>query len=374
MDSCYSGVLTLRGGKIPSSVPDDIQELARRTARQVITAGGKDQQVQDNGPGGHSVFMHYVLEALDRGAADFNKDGFVTAGELATYLQSTATSAYQTPASGTLSGHGGGEYLFRVGESSNPANVRKSMVVSTSNSASVRSGETGDKFALDQRAYGLFTDAYLAFYRSQYREAANGFTEVLRLQPDNPAAYDNRALCYYNLHEYEKAKSDADKTIAIQPTAHAFYTHSLVYYALKNIPEAMRDLNEAIRLHPSGSEYYRLLGQLYEDSNEMEFAIREYGEAIKRAPSDKSLYEQRAHAYYVVKDYSAAVSDYNRSIEIDPNQFDAVMWRGHSYNALKRYKEALSDYERALQINPDSKTAQEFRDSIRMLMNGTHAN
>jgi len=50
MDSCYSGLaLTRGGGELPSS-QNYLNEIARRQARQMFTAGGADQQVADNGP------------------------------------------------------------------------------------------------------------------------------------------------------------------------------------------------------------------------------------------------------------------------------------------------------------------------------------
>jgi len=53
MDSCSSGLALTCGGPDANS-QNYIQEIARREARQMFTAGGADQQVADNGPNGHS--------------------------------------------------------------------------------------------------------------------------------------------------------------------------------------------------------------------------------------------------------------------------------------------------------------------------------
>jgi uncharacterized caspase-like protein len=86
MDACYGGLLGTRAGGVDPSIPNYLREVTRRVARQIITAGGKDQQVVDGGPGGHSVFTAYLLEGLRDGLADANGDGFVTFSELAAYL------------------------------------------------------------------------------------------------------------------------------------------------------------------------------------------------------------------------------------------------------------------------------------------------
>jgi tetratricopeptide (TPR) repeat protein len=113
MDSCYGGIFATRTAKVQPSIPGYISEIAKRPARQVLTAGGKGQRVLDNGPNGLSFFMGYLMEAL-QGAADLNGDGYITFSELEAYIGGRASNAYQTPSSGTLPGHGAGEYLFRL--------------------------------------------------------------------------------------------------------------------------------------------------------------------------------------------------------------------------------------------------------------------
>ena len=115
MDSCYGGLLAAtRGSMVSPSVPDYLTNITNRVARQVITAGGKNQEVLDGGPKGHSYFVDYFLEALADGKADMNGDGYITFSELSSYLIPRASNRQQTPAFGYLSGHQAGEYLFRA--------------------------------------------------------------------------------------------------------------------------------------------------------------------------------------------------------------------------------------------------------------------
>jgi hypothetical protein len=115
MDSCYGGLLAVtRGSVVDPGVPDYLEQITKRSARQVITAGGKEQRVLDTGPGGHSYFVNFLLEALRDGRADTNGDGYVTFNELTAYLIPRASNSLQTPSAGILPGHGAGEYLFKV--------------------------------------------------------------------------------------------------------------------------------------------------------------------------------------------------------------------------------------------------------------------
>ncbi|MBT3368081.1 MAG: tetratricopeptide repeat protein [Nitrospina sp.] len=114
MDSCYSGLGLNRSGGVPPKVSDYLRKISSMRVVQIITAGGKGEQVQEKG--GHGLFTTYFLHALG-GEADFNKDNVVTGTELGAYLRPTVSNASgqaQTPLYGRLEGEG--EYLFFVGK------------------------------------------------------------------------------------------------------------------------------------------------------------------------------------------------------------------------------------------------------------------
>lgn len=114
LDACFGGSIGRKGGTITlaQAYPDYIREVARRPSRQFLTAGGEDQKVLAVGPHGYSFFTGYLLEALEEGLGELNSDGYITALELAQYLQMRAANDDQTPGFGDLPGHGLGTFLF----------------------------------------------------------------------------------------------------------------------------------------------------------------------------------------------------------------------------------------------------------------------
>ena len=115
MDACYSGLALTRGGSAGGGGADRRQylmEITRRQSREVLTAGGGDEQVADNGPGGHSIFTWTLLQGLG-GKADLDGDGAITATELAAYVAPGVSSlSRQTPVFGHLVGSEGGDLVF----------------------------------------------------------------------------------------------------------------------------------------------------------------------------------------------------------------------------------------------------------------------
>ncbi len=115
MDSCYGGMLgaETRESLVDPRIPDYLSNIADRITRQVLTAGGKGQEVVDGGSKGHSVFVDAILEGLVDGKADKNRNGYITFNELSDYVLQRASNRYQTPLASVLPGNQGGEYLFR---------------------------------------------------------------------------------------------------------------------------------------------------------------------------------------------------------------------------------------------------------------------
>jgi hypothetical protein len=114
MDSCYSGLAMTRAAGGFSKDRSYIEEVTRRTARQILTAGGAEQQVADDGPNGHSVFTWALLQGLE-GQADLDGNGVITASELGAYVSPIVSNfARQTPAVGNMLGSEGGEFIFEL--------------------------------------------------------------------------------------------------------------------------------------------------------------------------------------------------------------------------------------------------------------------
>jgi tetratricopeptide (TPR) repeat protein len=113
MDSCYSGLGLSRAYGLAVDAGGYLKKVSAMRAVQIVTAGGKGEQVQERA--GHGLFTTYFLRAIN-GEADINGDNIVTGMELGAYLRpsvSDASHQQQTPLFGRLEGEG--EFIFFVG-------------------------------------------------------------------------------------------------------------------------------------------------------------------------------------------------------------------------------------------------------------------
>ena len=243
MDSCYSGLALMRGAPVAAS-QNYLQEIARREARQMFTAGGADQQVADNGPSGHSVFTWTLLQALD-GRADLNNDGAITGSELAAYVAPAVSAlSQQTPAFGSMAGSEGGDFIFelrheneflsgdsaQLGDDGIRLNVELERLRLENEKLTrelaaaetrLRQVETpAAQAAMDPAPIGAaaLNDLGMRLYKEKsYSEAARRFVAAARLDDDNALFANNAGFALFKLQEYDDAVRWFEKAIAIDP-------------------------------------------------------------------------------------------------------------------------------------------------------------
>jgi hypothetical protein len=114
VDACYSGLAAVSERGLSAETEQYIGKLANLRSRQILTAGGKGEQVMENDEWGHSAFTYKLLEGLENGASDADGDGVITSGEIAQYIKSRVpriTNNHQTPQFKNLTADEG-EFIF----------------------------------------------------------------------------------------------------------------------------------------------------------------------------------------------------------------------------------------------------------------------
>ncbi|KAA8997081.1 polysaccharide deacetylase family protein [Stenotrophomonas cyclobalanopsidis] len=286
MDACYSGLGLTRGGPSSSSF---LRENARRSARQMLTAGGADQQVADAGPNGHSVFTWVLLQAL-AGKGDLNGDGLITGTELAAYVAPAVSAvSHQTPAFGSLPGSQGGEFVFQVPDSQEYLNADTHQLtpdaIALNNKVDAAQDAKGAQApvtvadlqggkaklvvptagpASDRQRAQQANDRGLQLYREkQYDEAVAQFTEALKLRPDFAQAANNLGFVYYRQQRYAEAARWLENTLKIDPSrAVAHLNLGDAYFNAGDKAKAKQAYTTYLALQPQGSGAAQARAQL----------------------------------------------------------------------------------------------------------------
>jgi len=284
MDSCYSGLAMSRGLGPFSKDRSYLEEVARRTARQILTAGGAEQTVADDGPGGHSVFTWALLQGLE-GQADLDGNGVITASELGAYVSPIVSNfAKQTPVVGNLVGSEGGEFLFELQPrplTSDARQLDSQSLHLTEQLASLEkqiAAKQQELLRLQQsiqaqnekvppgarpaaparsaavRAYDLDRQGQ-AFYREKkYDEAVKKCLAAVALRPNDPLLLNNLGFIYYQMGRYDDSLTYLQKTLDIDP--HRKEAHLNIADLFKKLgrnAEAKQHYEQFLALYPSSS-------------------------------------------------------------------------------------------------------------------------
>ena len=322
MDSCYSGLALTRGGGDLPSTQNYLNEISRREARQMFTAGEADQQVADNGPNGHSVFTWTLLQGLD-GRADLNGDGVITATELAAYVAPAVSAlSHQTPTFGNLPGSEGGDFIFNLKHDTEFLN--------------------GDSAQLDDEA--IKVNGELEKLRSQMKEEEEK-NEELRKQLATAQA---------------QLKKDAQPATAVPANASppaavsATPASDVAQKAAVNGPA-----ENAAKANDEGMRLYK--EKQYAD------AAAKFTQASSLQPASALFANNAGFAFFRMGQYDSAAKWFLQAIALDPKRAVAYLNLGDAYLNLQKKAEAKDAYAKFLALAPNSKSAPDVREKMQSL-------
>jgi len=119
VDACYGGLAAIGSRGLDAKTTSNfIEKITKNKSRQIITAGGRGEQVIEKSEWGHSAFTLNLNRGLKEGNADLNGDDYITANELGMFLSEKVTidsDNQQTPQYGRMTSQEG-EFVFVYSE------------------------------------------------------------------------------------------------------------------------------------------------------------------------------------------------------------------------------------------------------------------
>ena len=87
--------------------------------------------------------------------------------------------------------------------------------------------------------------------KEQYAEAIDALTEVTQAAPEFAEGYNQRAIAYFMLEEWERSIDDCKRVVALNPVHFGAYAGmGQCYLRLGNLSEALDAFQQALEIHP----------------------------------------------------------------------------------------------------------------------------
>jgi tetratricopeptide (TPR) repeat protein len=179
------------------------------------------------------------------------------------------------------------------------------------------------------------------------------------------AAYGGRGAAYSQKGDDERAISDLDQAIRLDPkSAKAYIDRAYSYNLKRDYDRAIADFDQGIRLDPNVAVAYNNRGNSYAGKGDYERAISDYDEAIRLDPKYTQAYNNRGNTYSEKRDYDRAIADYSEAIRLDPNFAVAYNNRGETYRRKNETEHAIADFEQALKLDPSLAEARQVHEPM----------
>jgi tetratricopeptide (TPR) repeat protein len=375
-DSCHSGAVT----------PDaDVQTINRSLidlTRSVFSlTASRDRERSFESPdwgSGHGIFTYYVVHGLE-GEADENRDGIVTADELAEYVHSNvrqATEGKQNPTSDRSSfdpnmllayvptraalhdapppkfgaliveSNMDGVEVFLDDKSMGVVNKNQplrlpGLVPGNHTIRGVKMGYEPDgprdemvypgqektvsiKILIIRRrnksaveAFDKGIEYYTKGFEDNYRKAAENFEKALAIDPkySQAALYLGRA--YNALFEEQKAEQAFRKAIEIDPDyLEARSSFAGMLLDIGGTDEAIRQLTIVVQREPQNSMAQYLLSQAFRTKDQFAQSIEAAGAAIKLNPSNPEPHFWLAESLRLSGAYEKGSAEYSEYLRL----------------------------------------------------------
>ncbi len=190
--------------------------------------------------------------------------------------------------------------------------------------------------------------------QNKLAQAQSYYTQVIKSDNKNAAAYQQRGVIFYRQKNYEPALADLDKAIKNRAyNAEVFYYRGHTRYEMKDYAGALSDLNKAEEEGASDALLFYHRGNTLFLAKKYPEAIDNYDRAISLGQKDEVIYNNRGKAKYEIENYEGAVADFTQAISISESYAKAWYNRANAHYAQKNWAEATQNYSKAVMYRVD---------------------
>jgi tetratricopeptide (TPR) repeat protein len=163
--------------------------------------------------------------------------------------------------------------------------------------------------------------------RGDYSRAMFYLSKVIKLQPRNPAAYNDRGVAFQGMRTFASSIADFDQAINLNPRlAIVYFNRGISQKFLGDYDRVIADQTRAISLDPKLADAHGELGFAYQCKDDFELSIAHLTTAINLAPKEFSHLKLRGCTQFCQGNFEAAAADLRRSLALGDDPYAMLLY------------------------------------------------
>ena len=190
------------------------------------------------------------------------------------------------------------------------------------------------------------------YNKGEYQQAIDAFSVVLEECPENAELYNNIALCYANLGEYDKAEKNYLRAQELNPKlAQVYINLADIYYRQKNMADGIGLMTTGICEIPDNMVLRHYLARFYMEDAKLDLAIDELETILGVQPDNYDVYYDLAKVHFELGNYACAIENFENVLEYKSENPLIYYYLGEAYEANDEIDKALSNFLKTIARN-----------------------
>ncbi len=190
------------------------------------------------------------------------------------------------------------------------------------------------------------------YQKGNYKEAIDAFSSVLETCQDNAELYNNIALCYANLGDYDKAEKHYLKALHLNPKLPQVYINLAdIYYRRKDMGSGIELVTQGIYEIPDNLVLRHYLARFYMEDAKLDLAIDELEHILEKQPDNYDVYYDLGKVHFELGNYECAIENFENVLQYKSENPWIYYYLGEAYEANDEIDKALSNYLKAIAHN-----------------------
>ena len=201
----------------------------------------------------------------------------------------------------------------------------------------------------------LLNKAIAQAEEKQFVEADSTYSKLIEIHPGYYNAYMSRSQYRIQNADTLGALADVERALEIDKyTSYGYAQRSMITFMLGQDKEkALSDMDKAIKIDPRILSYYINRAVMRYHLDDLRGSMADYNHVVEEEPSNTLALYNRGLLRMQVGEYNDAIEDFSRVLNIRPNDIFAVYNRAMLYDRLSMYRKAVKDYTRVIEEYPD---------------------